>query len=350
MKEVDNSVEQLWMRSKPPNILIVSTKFDPHVDFIIPKLRERNIPFLRFNTEDFPLRSNLTILFEEPLQKTHLTTPRQGDIAGDEITAIWYRRPAPFEFPFEFSPAAHVFADKETRATITGFWQILNCLWVNHPEKNRLAELKINQLKVATEVGLQIPRTIITNNPEEAEKFFRGCDGNVIIKTLSGGMITEDTNSGAIFTNPIAEGGLLHLDSVKFTPTLFQEYVPKELELRITVVGKKAFAAEIHSQTRRDTLHDWRKGDTLSLPHKEHKLPKEIEEKCISLVKSFSLYFGAIDMILTPDGRYVFLEINPNGQWAWIEELTGMPISEALVELLSQRYPKFTRYSSSQLL
>lgn len=322
---------------RSPKILIVSTQFDPHVDFIIPELRKRNIPFMRFNTEDFPLKSGLTILFEGSFREANLTLPLQANTQAQEITAVWYRRPAAFEFPSEFSPAAHIFAEKETRATIAGLWQILNCLWVNHPERNRLAEIKINQLKVAAGIGLQIPKTIITNNPEDAKRFFRSCSSGVVVKTLSGGMITDDTNSGAIFTNLINNGSLLHISNVEFTPTLFQEYVLKDVELRITVVGKKIFAAEIHSQIREDTLHDWRRGDTLALPHKVHSLPKEIEEKCITLVKSFGLYFSAIDMILTPDGRYVFLEINPNGQWAWIEELTDMPISEALVDLLSQR-------------
>ena len=108
-----------------------------------------------------------------------------------------------------------------------------------------------------------------------------------------------------------------------------------KVELRITVVGKNVFAAEIHSQQKEATRHDWRR-DALALEHRNHPLPDDIKLKCIQLAKTFGLEFGAIDMILTPDGRYVFLEINPNGQWAWIEETTGLPISEALIELLCQ--------------
>jgi glutathione synthase/RimK-type ligase-like ATP-grasp enzyme len=63
-------------------------------------------------------------------------------------------------------------------------------------------------------------------------------------------------------------------------------------------------------------------------------LPPEIQDKCVRLVEQLELSYGAIDMVLTPEGRYVFLEINPNGQYLWIEEQTGMPISAALCDLL----------------
>lgn len=338
MKEGETSFNKSLVEKESteltPLVLIVSTEFDPHADIIINQLHKRRIPFVRFNTEDFPLRASLTILFEGILHAEELSFPNNPQIRGSDITAVWYRRPAPFEFPSGFSPAAHIFAERETRATIQGLWQLLDCLWVNHPESNRIAELKLKQLKIASQLGFEIPKTLITNDPEEARKFFKSCSGNIVIKCLTGGLVTDNFDSTAIYTNVVGERDMEYVDNIRYTPTLFQEYVPKDIELRITVVGKKVFAAEIHSQTREKTLVDWRR-DALNLPHKEHQLPKEIEKKCIALVNFFSLHFGAIDMILTPEGRYVFLEINPNGQWAWVEDLTGMPISEALVELLT---------------
>jgi len=334
MKE--RKVSSCETAQREPVILLVSQKFDPHVDIIIQKLHRKNIPFIRFNTEDFPLRASLTILFEGIVHSEELAFSNNPQIKGSDITAVWYRRPAPFEFPSEFSPAAHVFAEKETRAVIRGLWQLLDCLWVNHPEKNRIAEFKLAQLKNASKVGFEIPRTLVTNNPDQARKFFSSCSENVIIKSLSGGLVTNNLKSKAIYTSVVESKDVKHIKDVRYTPALFQEYVSKEVELRITVVGEKVFAAEIHSQAHEKALHDWRR-DTLNLPHREHQLPKDIQKRCVALVKSFDLCFGAIDMILTPDGRYVFLEINPNGQWAWIEDLTGMPISEALIDLLTTK-------------
>ena len=115
---------------------------------------------------------------------------------------------------------------------------------------------------------------------------------------------------------------------------IFQAYVPKRVELRITVVGQQVFAAEIHSQHTHHTRHDWRRYDLDETPHFPHALPPDVAQRCLRLVQALGLCYGAIDMVLTPDDRYVFLEINPNGQYLWIEQLTGLPITDALCDLL----------------
>ena len=115
---------------------------------------------------------------------------------------------------------------------------------------------------------------------------------------------------------------------------IFQAYVPKRFELRITVVGQQVFAAEIHSQHTNHTRHDWRRYDLDETPHFPHALPPDVAQRCIQLVQELGLCYGAIDMVLTPDDRYVFLEINPSGQYLWIEQLTGLPITDALCDLL----------------
>ncbi|NJR75066.1 MAG: hypothetical protein HC773_18390 [Scytonema sp. CRU_2_7] len=122
-------------------------------------------------------------------------------------------------------------------------------------------------------------------------------------------------------------------------PNDFQAYIPKRLELRITVVGQQVFAAEIHSQETNHTRYDWRRYDHHKTPYFPHELPPEVEQRCVQLVEKLGLCYGAIDMILTPDGRYVFLEINPNGQYLWIELATGLPISDAICDLLISGSP-----------
>ena len=320
-----------------PEILMVSTKLDPHVNIIASKLNERKIPFVRFNTEDFPLKVSASIYFDENKQDQKLNFYNGRKIIGSEICGVWYRRPAQFQFPKEFTPAIHLFAEQESKSTIMGLWEVLNCIWINHPESNRKAELKIKQLRMASEVGLEIPKTLITNSPEDAEKFFRKTQlKGVIIKRLGGGIMLDGNRGSAIYTSLVSESDMQKINRVKYTPALFQEYIQKDLELRITVVGDKVFAAEIHSQASQKAKIDWRK-DTLSLAHKIHQLPSDLEQKLITFVKKLGLNFGAIDMILTPQGRYVFLEINPNGQWGWIEDLTGLPISESIIDLLMSK-------------
>ncbi len=118
---------------------------------------------------------------------------------------------------------------------------------------------------------------------------------------------------------------------------MFQEYVQKSFEVRVTAVGETIFAAAIHSQMSPRSRVDWRRYDLDHTPYEPHSLPRVIEEKCYKLMAILGLHYGALDFIVQPDGKYVFLEINPVGQWGWIEYLTGLPITEAIADLLIER-------------
>lgn len=117
-------------------------------------------------------------------------------------------------------------------------------------------------------------------------------------------------------------------------PILFQEYVEKETEIRVTVIGGSVFAAEIDSQSSLEGKDDWRKAGPGSLKTNPVQLPKSLSDKCLQIVKELGLNFGTIDLIKTPNGCYVFLELNPNGQWGWLEEATGESYTDALVQNL----------------
>jgi hypothetical protein len=125
-----------------------------------------------------------------------------------------------------------------------------------------------------------------------------------------------------VYTSEVLDAGLFHPEQeqrLRCCLSLFQQKLPKQLEIRVTVVCREVFAAEIHSQISPKTRIDWRKYDIANTPHYPHQLPKDVEEKCLSLTRHFGLDFNTIDLILDPDGRYWFLEMNPNGLWAWIE-------------------------------
>jgi glutathione synthase/RimK-type ligase-like ATP-grasp enzyme len=125
-----------------------------------------------------------------------------------------------------------------------------------------------------------------------------------------------------------------YAEAIRFGPVIVQEYVAKRVELRVTVVGRAVFAAEIHSQESNHARFDWRRYDLGSTRHEVHRLPAVVADRCVEIVGRLGLRYGAIDLILTPDGRYVFLEVNPTGQWLWIEKATGLPIGDALCDLL----------------
>lgn len=120
-------------------------------------------------------------------------------------------------------------------------------------------------------------------------------------------------------------------------PMILQQLVHKQFDLRITIVGTQVFACEIHSQKTKNekTKLDYR-GDH-SIPYKIHNLPKNIESKILLMCKKMNLNLGCVDMVLDTKGNYIFLEINPNGLWLWIEKLTDLPIAKAIAENLEGR-------------
>lgn len=211
----------------------------------------------------------------------------------------------------------------------------VDCVWVNHPENLVSAAHKPLQLQLATEQGLEIPKTLITNDPDAAVAFWKECDGDVVYKTLGGPVIDQgEGRMVSIYTTRVRKEDLSDMGQVRHTACMFQQYVPKRLELRLTVIGDDVYTAEIHSQESQTGRVDWRLGYE-DLAYGVHALPDSIRSRCLALTKQLGLRFAAIDMILTPDNRYVFVELNANGQWAWIEDHTGLALTAALADLLS---------------
>lgn len=317
-------------------ILIVTNKSDYTSDYLILELNRRAIEYARFNTEDFPTQSRLNYTIEQSGLRGSLKLPDKT-IDLSDITSIWYRRPAR-AIPHSdiIDPAAKDFVISESHETLSGLWRLLQCFWVSHPDNLQVAESKPYQLKVASSLGFTIPETLITNQEILVKEFSEIYSKNKIIyKPLQHSRIYRGEKVSLIYTNLIHPEQLEKPENIQYSPSLFQPYIPKKLEIRVTVVGSTVFAVELHSQEIPETRHDWRRVNSRQIKHIQHTLPSNIEQKCISLVETLGLAFGAIDLILTPDNDYVFLEINPNGQWAWIQQtLPEVDIRDALIRLL----------------
>ena len=300
------------------------------------ELRERGADAVRFNTEDVPARARMTLYLSSTGPSGSLdVSGRRFDI--EEIESVWYRRPGLPEPSQEISESAsHEFAVDESDEALLGLWRVLDCLWVSPPDALNAASYKPAQLKAASSLGLEVPRSVITNDPEEACVFVEELNGAAVVKPLRFGLVCEtDQHQDVVFTQPVrSEDVRAGMRAVAWCPTYLQEYVPKDVEIRATVVGDQVLAAEIHSQKVAEGKHDWRRADVENIPHFPHDLPPYVANRCVGIVRHFGLAFGAIDLIRTPDGRYVFLEVNPNGQWLWVETLTGLPITDALSRLL----------------
>ncbi|MCG3776438.1 MAG: hypothetical protein JW395_3297 [Nitrospira sp.] len=187
---------------------------------------------------------------------------------------------------------------------------------------------------MAARLGFRVPPTIISNQPSRVREFANG--RQVVAKAVSSGYVQAPEGNRAIFTSVVPDTDFEDLDGLRLAPVIFQELIPKSRDIRVTVVGQQVFAAEILSQERASSRIDWRATDDPNLEHRPHVLPESVGAACIYLVRELGLRFGAIDLALTTAGDYVFFEINPNGEWAWIEDQCGYPIAHTIALFLAK--------------
>lgn len=324
-------------------ILIFTESQDVHADLVEAKLRRQGASVFRLDWAEFPSAASLSVEFSGGRKRVRLTRGREG-LDLSECTAAWLRRPnKPQASARVAHPLLRTYVEEECTQVLLDTWNTLDIPWLpGPPHAIRHADCKQLQLQWATELGLEIPPTLITNDPDAFLEFYRQHEGRLIDKLPSVVLAATVRTGNELmrYTQPVTTRDVGYARRLRHSPVLFQAQVPKQFELRITVVGEEVLAAEIHSQSTRRTQLDWRHYDWGHTPYRVHRLPDSIRRACLALVSRLGLRFGAIDMIVTPDGRYVFLEVNPNGQWLWIEEETGLPISDALCATLSGRAPR----------
>lgn len=314
-------------------VLIISNKSDITSDFIVKQLKEKEIDFFRFNTDELTktisctldLYKNSFILYD---------TNKNEKINLNEITAVYFRRP---ELPIiesdDLNSGEINLIQNEILYTLEGIYTLLRkAYWISPIYSIREAENKIFQLEVAKKLNLKIPNSIISNQYEDVYEFYSNCDENCIIKPIKSGLIEEENKSKVIYTN-LLDKIPSSREQINSCPNFLQSHIIKKGDVRVTMVGEKAFATMIHSQENTKTKVDWRISQDF-LKHTRIELPSDIHNKCVQLLRHLKLRFGAIDFVLDKNEEFIFLEINPNGQWAWIEKLTGYQISHEITNLL----------------
>ena len=204
--------------------------------------------------------------------------------------------------------------------------QFSNALWVNRPSLNNQSRNVLRQLKIARELKLKVPETIFTNKLDELRRF---ADLNTVI--IKQGNLGVHLEKKRILTSLI-DVHKIDQKTLCGCPCLFQKYITKKFELRVHVIGNNVLSCKINSQVSEKTRIDWRNYDLENTPHESHTLNSVMNKQCIELVKRLGLVFGILDIIVTPQGDYVFLECNAQGHWTWIEQLTKLPITKTLCD------------------
>jgi MvdD-like protein with pre-ATP grasp domain len=253
------------------------------------------------------------------------SVPGQEAIDLESVDCVWYRR----FFPPVLSPSLSARADedwaqREWRDAVTGAFAASPARFVSDPLAQERAGLKPYQLRLAQSVGLRIPDTLMTNDAEAALAFVRKHDGRVVHK------VVKTPRDRWVGTKKWTASDEAELPWLYLTPTFFQEQIQARHELRITVVGRELFAAEFGVPPQ---VTDAR--SELDGPWEAYRLPDHVESRLFALMDRLGLQFGTIDMRRCENGEYVFLEVNPQGQFLFVEIKTGMPITRALAALLA---------------
>jgi ATP-grasp ribosomal peptide maturase len=282
----------------------------------------------RCDAGQFPQQLTVGAEFDGDTWMGELRTERRN-LQLTDLTGVYYRRPTEFSFEPGMSANEQRWAAIQARL---GFGGLLATVgpWLNHPHRIGFAEYKPVQLKCAARAGLRVPPTLITNDPPAAYEFARR-HGGAVCKPFGGIGVHDEDGFRSIFATAVTPDECRDNPGIARTMHLFQRQLPKDYEVRLTVVDDQFFAARIDAESDAARA-DWR-ADYQALSYRPWSVPDHVRAGVRELLDALGLRFGALDFVVADD-EWWFLEINPNGQWAWIEDETALPIAAAIADAL----------------
>ncbi len=312
-----------------PKVLVLASRYDLSCDYVVSALRRSGHPYFRLNSEDLP---TYTLCLDPCRRRLSCHTEDvRVEVEADRLVGVYFRRPT---FLREASQAGRRPEEQFARAQWAAFLRNLMVFdmarWVNHPTRTYEAEHKMIQLLAAFEVGFDIPATYCLNSDDFLDDRVNG--SVVAIKGLDTVLVRTETTESFGYTNLLLRKELEEAE-LSGAPLVAQQALTDKLDLRVTVVEDRWWCA---SATERGSgiAGDWRLKKS-SVVFSEFTLPQAVGARCIELTRRLGLSFAAIDLALSDD-RFFFLEVNPTGEWAWLQEEVQFPIAAELAELLGR--------------
>ncbi len=304
------------------------------VDLVAQALERRGGRPVRFNTDLFP--SSVKLLARAGDERTaHFHTDAGDQFSAAEVRAVWARKLWSPRLADDLDERYRAMCIGESGAALEGFLDSLHdARWINNLERQRSAENKQRQLRLAARAGLRVPRTLVTNDPAAARQFFAETEGQTVAKLLRPLHVSMGTAQPFVYTNRVRAEDLACAETLRHSPMVFQELIQKAHELRVAWVAGEVFAGALDASGTSSGLTDWRRAAPGECRWQKAQLPAEVSNSLQALMSELGLVFGAIDLICTPSGEHVFLEVNPSGEWGMLERDLGLPISEALAGAL----------------
>ncbi len=310
-------------------VLVLSHEADLHATRVLAALASRGRPAYLFDLASLPDRARLSLDYADPERPVATLRPDgAAPVVLTDATSVWWRRPQYPRIDMISDPDAVGFVHGEWHEALYGLYQLLDCPWMNDPARDERASRKALQLQVASRLGLRVPDTLMTSDPDDARRFVeRHGLGNVVYKIFTA------THQVWRETRLVRSADLAELEALRLAPVIFQEYVPAVADIRVTIVGRQMFPMAIHS---RGTSYEVDFRVSIAEARTEpFDLPAATQARLWRLMDHFGLSYGAVDLRLTDDGDLVFLEINPAGEFLFCEAGAGFPITEAVADWLA---------------
>lgn len=321
-------------------ILVITTKSDTLTVEMVSKVISKDFHFIRFNIDAWD--TNTVSIYNNSFELN-------GQIIDiNTIDFIWYRRFSFLESSLIFTTLLKnkqltnefaIFIYTEYKQALIGLLKLLE----NKPSVNQFITFynsnnKISNLKLASKLGFNTPKTIISNNYEKVKQFCINHSWNIILKTFFNFNYIKTEKKHYIPIVKINYETLdKHKNSIQVSPVFIQEYIEKKYELRIVVIGKNVYPFAIYSQELEESKLDFRIHNLENLRHELVSIPKNIENLLLKYNKINKIDFCSFDIILTPNNEYYFLECNLDGEWYWLEKITGFNLTEKFVDLIYQK-------------
>jgi hypothetical protein len=305
------------MQSKSdPDVLIVTHENDLHALLVQEALEARH--GLRCHVLEFdvlPIRGGLSWSADGSVAPS-LRVRGGATIDVRTVGAVWWRRlfGGPFQVPGVASDVAMDLITGDSRAAIEGLLlEEVRGAWVSHPRATRSAENKLVQLRAARRAGLRIPRTLVSQEPAEIRRFCAELHDRVVIKPVRG------TARAPLLTVPVTADLLASDASLSVCPAIYQELVEGTRHIRANCFGEEAHAVLIEA-----AVLDWRAD--LGIPMSPMTLSDDVRRRLLEVLRILDLRMGIFDLKIDPAGEVVWLEVNPQGQFVFLQPLAGIDL------------------------
>jgi MvdC family ATP-grasp ribosomal peptide maturase len=310
------------------------------LDLVAESLRKKGLPSIRINLDSFPVGLRISKLLHGDGRRISFRNS-EADVDTSKVKAVWLRKYWSPRISPDIDPDYQDGCYRESKEVLDIFLHALSDLpFIDRLETIRKSNNKFLQLEAAKAAGIRIPRTLITNDPQELQQFFDETGTEVVAKLLTQLSTSMNGNSFFMYTSKITRNDLEDADLLSGCPMTFQEYIQKAYELRIIYVDGNFYTGKIDSSASKLGQVDWRRSTPAEVSWETYELPAELKKQLTTLMQRMGLTYGAIDMIRSSDGEYVFLEVNPTGEWGMLQRDLGHPISDAIADALIKRIGK----------